>query len=497
MARKLSDRLYSASTGFSNGGNGGPSNLGIPKVNDPVNPDGINYERLNRNPSDLLILNSPLPDVSKRGQLQDRLDSLRDKAASSSSGSGGGGGGYGGGGYGGGSSRSYGGGYGGGGSSRTVSPPEIRYTPGGTPMHYSAARDRWVANTAGSSGFNAPIVMSPERQLAMLQRSLGLPVTPPPSDTPQQGGPPAVGGPVVDDVPITVDPGTGAPVVTDPGTIIDPGLTGPGMQIAPNPDFAFNAASVPTGGGISAASLPALPALSAASTAVPVAPAPAPPAMTYVPTVNAAGIDIVPFSAASLPSAIPVPPALNSGNLAGNYSEAGSDMFAEQPQLLLRDMLNQTYGTNRASGLYNQLSPYADELNALYLAQTGNNAAAGTKADFTNWLASQWGNMQRPGTYTNTAGAIRNVLNPAAGSPLEAFLTEGDYRDQYTNTANLLGSAVSLGYHPLVAGAIMKQLQNAGLDYQGQAARGGAALEPFYQYLQSQSGLNLNRLLGV
>jgi hypothetical protein len=390
-----------------------------------------------------------------------------------------GGGGYSGGGGGGGGYS--GGGGGGGGSRRRSAGPAMPVEDWGrveTPTGTYGPRQKFYTN--GRSG---PWLRGPEE--------------------------PAVVVPPV--VPPVIDPGTGLPVtppVVPPVTtppVVPPVTVDPGYQIPPNPDFAATALTVPdpvfqqflSSQGIASPYVPTVtqPAqFSAATIGTP-----------YIPQVNQFSAASAPYSLATAANPSPMgaaavvnPPALNAGNLAGNYSEVGSDMFAEQPELLLRDMLNRQYGQGRAEGLYGMLEPYADNMNALYLAQAGQNAAAGNKADFTNWLASQWGNMQRPGTYTNTDLAIRNVLNPSPSSPLAAYVTEGDPQEQYRNTANLLGSAISMGYHPLFASAMMNRLKQAGLDYQGQAARGGVAQTPFYQYLQTSSGIPaLSQLLGA
>jgi hypothetical protein len=315
--------------------------------------------------------------------------------------------------------------------------------------------------------------------------------------------------PTVPGTPPGGTPVTG-PGVTDPPPAVPPStsvVSGPGYEVPSDPRFIDlgDYTGMPFTGGVPMTpdvpnwqrylSDPTMPGMTAYSGAGEASPSVPWSASSAVP--NAAPMSAFGAASGAAPAQSAGIPGLNSGNIAGNYPEISADTFASDPNLLVRDMLNQMYGNGNANGLYDAMSPYAKNMNALYFSQTGQDASQGNKAAFMNWAGQQIGNQMRPGAYTNVQSGINNVLNPMNGSPIQSYLSTGSYEDQVNNTNGLLGANLVQGYHPMFAQAAMNQAKDAGLDYQAMAARGGN-VEPFYKYLQSSaSGIpQLARLMG-
>lgn len=166
---------------------------------------------------------------------------------------------------------------------------------------------------------------------------------------------------------------------------------------------------------------------------------------------------------------------------ASKYLQAGADTFARNPEAMLADMLHTRYGDERGNGLYEMLRPYADAVNTLFLANNGQSAATGTKDAFLNYLDNYWTQLQTPGARLDHATALRNIMNPAEGSPLRSYLTSGNPEDQAGNLLRLMAGVTSTSFHPLIANAMMDRLGLEADRYMGQSARG--QVDPFYQTL--------------
>ena len=167
---------------------------------------------------------------------------------------------------------------------------------------------------------------------------------------------------------------------------------------------------------------------------------------------------------------------------AGRYLEAGADTFARNPEAMLADLLNQQYG-DRANGLYEMLKPYADAANVLFLAHQGNSMDGGSKDDFLNYLDNYWSQLQTPGARIDWQTALNNIMNPAEGSPLEAYLSGGNPEDQAGNYLRLMAGVGQTSFHPLFARALMDRLGLEADRYMGQSAR--EQVDPFYRTVQS------------
>lgn len=166
---------------------------------------------------------------------------------------------------------------------------------------------------------------------------------------------------------------------------------------------------------------------------------------------------------------------------AANYLQAGADTFARNPEAMLADQLVRRYGPEKGNGLYEMLRPYGEAANVLFLAHNGQSAETGEKDDFLNYLDNYWTQLQTPGARIDHASAIRNIMNPAEGSPLRSYLTSGLPEDQAKNLLRLMAGVTQTGYHPLIGNAIMDRLGIEADRYMGASARG--QVDPFYQTL--------------
>ena len=188
------------------------------------------------------------------------------------------------------------------------------------------------------------------------------------------------------------------------------------------------------------------------------------------------------------------PVAWNPTGLAANYLQTAADLFARDPTILLEDLTNQRYGAEGNNQIFGQLSPQIRNANALFLAAQGQDGIQGTDAEWINWLGEFINQQLTPGQFFNSTDALRNVLGAAEGSPLRAYVTQGDALEQTENTNKLINAILNTGYHPLMAEAMSKQLADNARQYA--VASSKAAQNPFVTYLAEQNP-NLTRLLGV
>lgn len=180
--------------------------------------------------------------------------------------------------------------------------------------------------------------------------------------------------------------------------------------------------------------------------------------------------------------------------LASNYLQVAADMFARDPRLLLQDLTTQKYGDEGQNQIYGQLAPTIQNANALFLAAQGQDGIQGTDAEWINWLGGFINQQLTPGQFFNSTDALKNVLGAVEGSPLRAYLTQGDALEQTGNTQKLVNAILDTGYHPLMAEAISKQVEENARNYAVAASKG--AQNPFVTYLAAQNP-NLTRLMGV
>lgn len=174
------------------------------------------------------------------------------------------------------------------------------------------------------------------------------------------------------------------------------------------------------------------------------------------------------------------------GPYAPNYLESGADAIAEDPAIMLHDLVQRFAGADGMgdNAIYAQLEPYMDLMNPLFMAMNGNNdAVAANKEAWVNWLGAQIDNMLTPGKYTNVGDAVQNVLNPTENSLLRNFIAQGSASEQASNTNALLQAAAAMSLHPGFGKAVRNRLGEAEQAYLAAAAKG--PVDPFYQYLNS------------
>ena len=173
------------------------------------------------------------------------------------------------------------------------------------------------------------------------------------------------------------------------------------------------------------------------------------------------------------------------GNSESDYLMAAADTFARNPQALLADILERSHpDDNGGLGIYHMLAPYGDAANVIFLGQVGQDAGGGTKDQFINWLEDDyWNALMTPGATIDVESVINNALNPAANSPLAAYLAVGTPEQQARNFQNLYAGAMQVGYHPLIADAMNYRMNYAANEFLGETARG--EVDPFYQWIQT------------
>ena len=167
-------------------------------------------------------------------------------------------------------------------------------------------------------------------------------------------------------------------------------------------------------------------------------------------------------------------------------SGPGADIFANNPQAMAADMLEQKYpNTNQGLGLLQMLNPYADAMNVLFLAQNGQSAEGGTKEDYLKFLQDEWTTLMTPGASLGDPAELwNNVLNPAQNSPLVSYLAVQDPEQQARNFRGVAAGIAGKYYHPLFADALMDNLGYRQDAFLGANAKG--ATDPFYQWIGEQ-----------
>ena len=183
------------------------------------------------------------------------------------------------------------------------------------------------------------------------------------------------------------------------------------------------------------------------------------------------------------------------GPYAPKYLQSGADAIAEDPAIMLYDLVQRFAGSDGMgdNAIYSQLEPYMDLMNPLFMASNGNNDAVGAnKEAWVNWLGAQIDAMLTPGQYTDVAPAINNVLNPAENSLLRNFIAQGTASEQARNTNSLLSAAAAMGLHPGFQKSVRNRLDEAQQAYLAASAKG--PVDPFYQYL-NETIPDLARLL--
>jgi len=173
------------------------------------------------------------------------------------------------------------------------------------------------------------------------------------------------------------------------------------------------------------------------------------------------------------------------GPYASNYLMSAADLFAEDPGVMLHDLVQRYAGADGMgdNAIYAQLEPYMDLLNPLFMASNGNmDAVAANKEAWVNWLGGTIDNMLTPGKYMDVSSAVNNVLNPQAGSLLANFISQGTAQEQANNTSALLAAAAGMALHPGFQRSVRNRLDEAERAYLAASAKG--PVNPFYQYLK-------------
>lgn len=170
----------------------------------------------------------------------------------------------------------------------------------------------------------------------------------------------------------------------------------------------------------------------------------------------------------------------------GDYlTGPGADIFAQNPVAMAADILEGRFpNTNQGLGLLEQLRPYADAANVLFLASQGQDAEGGTKEDWLAWLQNFWNTMMTPGASLGDPAELwNNILNPAQNSPLVSYLAVQDPAQQARNFRGIAAGIAGTYLHPLIADALMDNLNYRQDAFLGEAAKG--ATDPYYEYIQS------------
>lgn len=171
--------------------------------------------------------------------------------------------------------------------------------------------------------------------------------------------------------------------------------------------------------------------------------------------------------------------------MTGKYlTGPGADIFAENPVAMAADILEAMFpNTNQGLGLLEQLRPYGDAANVLFLAQQGQDAEGGTKEDWLAWLENYWNTLMTPGASLGDPAQLwHNLLNPAQNSPLVSYLAVQDPAQQARNFRGVAAGIAGTMLHPLIADAVMDNLNYRQDAFLGEAARG--ATDPFYEWIQ-------------
>lgn len=163
------------------------------------------------------------------------------------------------------------------------------------------------------------------------------------------------------------------------------------------------------------------------------------------------------------------------------WIQSAADTFAANPEAMLAHLLHEQYGDTAGNTLYNQLKPYADAANALFLADRGNATDGGSKDDFLGYLENYWDALQTPGARLNFQQSMSNILNPTADTPLHSYLTGGTPEQNTANALRLMAGVANTSYHPLIAQAMMNDLGMRADRHIG--ASGTGATDPFYSTL--------------
>lgn len=194
---------------------------------------------------------------------------------------------------------------------------------------------------------------------------------------------------------------------------------------------------------------------------------------------------------------VPAPVPWNPSGDAANYLQAAADMFARDPAIMLKDKLNAQYGADSLSDnqLFAQLLPMVRNANPLFMAAQGQSGATATDESWINYLGAYIDQLRTPGQFYDTAGGLRNVFGAAAGSPLEAFLTQGDAATQTANTLKLTDALLDTGYHPMAAEAIQNFMNEQAMNYMAAASR--AAQDPFVSYLKAANPTLASQMFGI
>lgn len=174
------------------------------------------------------------------------------------------------------------------------------------------------------------------------------------------------------------------------------------------------------------------------------------------------------------------PPVLTPG--VDGYLPIAADLYTDSPEAMFADIIAQRYPGDTGNAIFEMVKPYAQMANVLFLAERGNTAGGGTKDEYIGWMSDFINRLLTQGASPTNPAAMQNIMAPAEGSPLQAYLATGDPIENSDNFQRLAAAGLQTNYHKLMARAMMDQVERDALRYVGRSGR--EVLDPFYKYVQ-------------
>jgi hypothetical protein len=201
-------------------------------------------------------------------------------------------------------------------------------------------------------------------------------------------------------------------------------------------------------------------------------------------TAQRAGPGGVPLGPAGSP---PTPTMAGSGAYSKQFLPSASGAFAQNPEVLLADMISRRFAneSNQGYGMYAQLEPLAEALGGLFLLDAADNPNAVQGGSWIDYAGKFWQDQMNPGGGINVRKLLGNLFDPTEGGAVQGFLQMGDPAAQVNNFRALMGAAtLGGGTHPLLANTLADQTQWLGQQYQSRAQRGETT--PFNEWLMGR-----------
>jgi hypothetical protein len=192
----------------------------------------------------------------------------------------------------------------------------------------------------------------------------------------------------------------------------------------------------------------------------------------------------VPLGPAGQP---PTPTMAGSGAYSKQFLPSASGVFAQNPEVLLADMISRRFAneSNQGYGMYAQLEPLAEALGGLFLLDAADNPNAVQGGSWIDYAGKFWQDQMNPGGGINVRKLLGNLFDPTEGGAVQGFLQMGDPAAQVNNFRALMGAAtLGGGTHPLLANTLADQTQWLGQQYQSRAQRG--EVTPFNEWLMAR-----------